>query len=266
MEQTRWLEKPGEEERKILQNIMKEYNIPEGEEQRGSSLKPKQPFSQTIQNLCRQPDTFYKYKRDQREMLELSKIKSKEYKDQKRKELNMLVLYLSVKVNGDRSVSRSDLKKLAKAGLYRSPLLNKKSPEPSVENSKTSMEPVASKPKPMSVHGGVGFSRTNPGTKPHTTETSQDGSENRAFSPSASIDSGPNHPAHLLDRGRRTSFINIQDLAANAPEGRNPRLNLTMTGAHRHYGGKDYLTIQSKFRELQGESRAQTCNTNHTTE
>lgn len=59
-------------------------------------------------------------------MLDLSKLKSKEYKEEKRKELEMLVLFLSVKVNGDRSVKRSDLVKLAKAGMYRSKLLNKK--------------------------------------------------------------------------------------------------------------------------------------------
>lgn len=61
--------------------------------------------------------------------MELSLLKSQKYKEMKLKERDLLILYLTVKVNGDRAVPRKDLIRLANLGIYRSKLLDRRRDE-----------------------------------------------------------------------------------------------------------------------------------------
>jgi hypothetical protein len=51
------------------------------DESKPSNFKGKQPFKETIQSLCQMPDMFFKYKKDAREALEVSEVKSPEYRE-----------------------------------------------------------------------------------------------------------------------------------------------------------------------------------------
>ena len=56
-----------------LKQIIKTYNI--------NTAKMKLPYSMKIKQICAHMSAFYRYKRDQREMLDFSVMKSKEYND-----------------------------------------------------------------------------------------------------------------------------------------------------------------------------------------
>lgn len=65
-------------EEEELQRLISHYNI---------NLKGKKlPYSRRIQQICANETAFHRYKRDQREMLEYSKMKSKEYIERQKNE------------------------------------------------------------------------------------------------------------------------------------------------------------------------------------
>ena len=87
LEKTKVYENPRDVTKKILKDICLNYGLNAPilgdcyDESKPDITAGKQKFSQTIQSLCMQPEIFFKYKKDRREILEQSIIKSKEYKD-----------------------------------------------------------------------------------------------------------------------------------------------------------------------------------------
>jgi len=61
-------------------------------------------------------------------------VKSKEYKDEQKKKIELMVILMHVKIYGDAAVKREDLKKLSIANIYKSPLLEERKLEVGSEN------------------------------------------------------------------------------------------------------------------------------------
>ena len=61
-------------------------------------------------------------------------MKSKEYKDEQKKKIELMVILMHVKIYGDAAIKREDLKKLSIANIYKSPLLEERKLEVGSEN------------------------------------------------------------------------------------------------------------------------------------
>ncbi len=61
-------------------------------------------------------------------------MKSKEYKDEQKKKIELMVILMHVKIYGDAAIKREDLKKLSIANIYKSPLLEERKLEVGAEN------------------------------------------------------------------------------------------------------------------------------------
>ena len=71
---------------KEIKKIIKEYNI--------DTKNMKLPYSMKIKQICAHFAAFYRYKKDQREILDFSLVKSKEYIDQKNEEFQDLKVFM----------------------------------------------------------------------------------------------------------------------------------------------------------------------------
>lgn len=65
----------------------------------------KMPYSMKIKQICAHMSAFYNYKKDQREMLDFSVVKSKEYQDQQKLQFLDLKVFIKVDLFGEKSLT-----------------------------------------------------------------------------------------------------------------------------------------------------------------
>lgn len=113
------------EHRRILEDLIVNEQgtkmAEEDEEAPKYELTGLQKFGNKIQFLCQNPDIFWKYKKDFRETMELSAVKTKEYKDKKKKDFELKILAMTYVVNGIKGMTTSEINKLKIAGIYQPP-------------------------------------------------------------------------------------------------------------------------------------------------
>ena len=77
----------------------------------------KMEFKLKIQQYCTDDKLYYKYRKDRREVLDLSAIKGGEYKAKKALELELLKLKMRMQLYGAQSLTKKERAKLRKAGI-----------------------------------------------------------------------------------------------------------------------------------------------------
>lgn len=81
-----------------LKRIIKTYSI--------DTKNRKLPYSMKIKQICAQMTAFYRYKRDQRETLDFSLLKNKDYIDMKNNEFQDLKVFMKVECFGEEGLTK----------------------------------------------------------------------------------------------------------------------------------------------------------------
>ena len=79
--------------------------------------RKKQDFKLKIQQLCTADNVYHKYRRDRREMLDMSYIKGSEYKKKKEEDIAVLKLHMRLTLYGAASLTRKERAKLRQRGI-----------------------------------------------------------------------------------------------------------------------------------------------------